>query len=141
MRLNKKELFHPIFYLIFIGISSGLSIYEIFNNSLKENIKLIPFIILAYVIFQILNATECVDIKNGVIVSGIFINPIGFVKINNRILIKNISEFNIYQNEKKYFEIRAVTETKEFIIIKKLANKIPAEKELEEITQKIKKVC
>jgi hypothetical protein len=140
MELNRKELFHPLFYLIFIAIGSSYSLYEIFKNNLKENIKLIPFIIFAYIIYQILDASESVKIKNAEIISGILINPIGFVKIKDRILIKDISEFTLYQNERKYFEIRAVTKSKEFLIIKTLANKIPAEKEMEEITKKIKNV-
>lgn len=139
MRLDKRELIHPIFYLLFIGVLSTPSIVKIFHNTLEENLKLIPYLILFYIIFNLLQIAECVDVRNDEIVSGVYVNHIGFLKIKKRILLKDISEIKLHQNEKKYMEIRAFSRNDEFLIIKTIANRIPAEKELEEIILKIKK--
>jgi len=50
--------------------------------------------------------------------------------------LNDIQELVIYKNEKKYSEIRAVSAT-DFLIIKTIANRIPAEEELKEIQAKI----
>ncbi len=54
MRLNKQELVHPIFYMIFIGVLSTPSIFKIFSNSLEENFKLLLYLILLYIIYNLL---------------------------------------------------------------------------------------
>jgi hypothetical protein len=81
MRLNKQELVHPIFYMIFIGVLSIPSIFKIFSTSLEENLKLLPYLILLYIIYNLLQISHCVDIKNDEVISGIFVNRIGFLKI------------------------------------------------------------
>jgi len=139
MRLNKQELVHPIFYIIIIGVLSTPSILKVFSNSLEENIKLLLYLILLYIIYNLLQVSDCVDIKNGEIIRGIFVNHIGFLKVKNRILLKDISEIKLHRNEKKYLEIRALSKNEDFLIIKTIANKIPAEKELQEIILKIKR--
>nr|WP_315248103.1 hypothetical protein [uncultured Flavobacterium sp.] len=60
------------------------------------------------------------------------------MKIKNRILLKDITEIKLHRNEKKYLEIRVLSKNEGFLIIKTIANKIPAEKELQEIILKIK---
>lgn len=71
------------------------------------------------------------------IVEGIYINPFGFIKISNRILINDIREIGINQNSKKYFEIFAKSKEGKILKIKVIANKLPAEIELEIIKKEI----
>jgi hypothetical protein len=135
--LNKTELLHPLIYLLFIGSFSTLSAFELIGKSYAEIISAIPWILLLYVIYQILNVSKRVVLKQKEIVEGIFINPIGFIKINNRMLITDIAEIGIKQNSKKYFEIFAKSKGGKIVHIKVIANKLPAEAELEIIKKEI----
>lgn len=137
MTLNKTELTHPIFYMLFTGIST-FSAYELIGKSYSEIINAIPWLILFYIIYQILNLSKRVELKKNEIIEGIYINPIGFVKVNNRILIKDVIEIGMQQNSKKYFEL--FTKSKyDTIIIKVIANKFPAERELQIVKNEIQK--
>ncbi len=135
--LNKTELIHPISYLLFIGCFSTFSAFELYWKSYSEIINEIPWLILFYIIYQILNASKRVELKQMEIVEGIYINPFGFIKISNRILINDIREIGINQNSKKYFEIFAKSKEGKILKIKVIANKLPAEIELEIIKKEI----
>ncbi len=135
--LNKTELIHPISYLLFIGCFSTFSAFELYGKSYSEIINEIPWLILFYIIYQILNASKRVELKQMEIVEGIYINPFGFIKISNRILINDIREIGINQNSKKYFEIFAKSKEGKILKIKVIANKLPAEIELEIIKKEI----
>jgi hypothetical protein len=135
--LNKTELIHPISYMLFIGCFSTFSAFELYGKSYSEIINKIPWLILFYIIYQILNASKRVELKQMEIVEGIYINPFGFIKISNRILINDIREIGINQNSKKYFEIFAKSKEGKILKIKVIANKLPAEMELEIIKKKI----
>lgn len=139
-QLNKVELIHPIFNMFFIGALGAISfnaIPDVFYRNYKENSITILTIILAYVIYNILNISRCVEIKKNEIIDGIFISPIGFVKINKKILLNDIKEIIIHKNSKKFSEIRAVCTNGNFLVIKTIANRIPAQEEMEKIISKI----
>ncbi len=141
MTLNKIELVHPIFEMIFIGLST-FSVFSIFefdlvNASFIELVNPILRIIFIYIFYQILNISKRVEIKNNQLMAGIYINPIGFVKMTNQILIIDIIEIGIYQNSKKYFEIFAKSKDGKIITIKAIPNKFPAEEALEVIKNEI----
>ncbi|MEN2399887.1 hypothetical protein GKZ90_0008875 [Flavobacterium sp. MC2016-06] len=141
MRLNKQELVHPIFYLLLIGILVAIpsySLLDLFQNNLNENLKLLSCVVITYIGYSILEISRCVDVKKNEIIDGIYMKLLGYAKIKNRMQLKDIKEFVIYKNEKKYSEIRAVSFNGEYLIVKTIANRLPAEKELEEIKAKIK---
>lgn len=136
MRLNKKELIHPIFIILFIVIVPGISfnsVSHIFHQGFQENLKLSVYAILFFLLYNILNISRSVEVKHNDIIDGIHIPIFGFVKIKNRIHLKDIKELVIHQNDKKYREIRAISNNGDFLIIKTIANKIPAEEELQKI--------
>lgn len=137
--LNKSELLHPVFYLLFVGCFSAFTTLELIGKSYSEITAAIPWLILFYIIHQILHVSKRVALKQNEIIDGVYINPFGFVKINNRIKITEIIDVGIAQNSKKYFEILAKSKEGQAIIIKVLANKYPAERELEHIKQEINK--
>ena len=137
--LSKTELIHPIIYLLFIGSSSTFTAYELIGKSYSEIINAIPWLILFYIIYQLLNLSKRVELKQNEIIEGIYINSIGFVKINNRILISDIAEIGIKQNTEKYFELFAKSKEGKILNIEVIANKLPAEKKLEIIKKEINK--
>ncbi|MBF6640958.1 hypothetical protein IVB69_05660 [Flavobacterium sp. J49] len=144
MKLNEEEIIHPIFYLLFIGGYFGISTYSLYNlfeYNFTEILRLICYLAIGYLIHNILNTKRRVDIKKNEIINGIYMEPFGFVKINSRILIKNITEVEINQNAKKYFEINAKTKSGEVLTIKSVPNKLPAENELIVIKEKLKTVA
>ncbi|MCV2486877.1 hypothetical protein OD917_18245 [Flavobacterium sp. SH_e] len=129
MTLNREELIHPIFYLIFITAPIfGLSFD--FLPDFSEKVLLIYFVLIFFKI------SHSVKLKGNEIIDGIHLSPFGFLKIKKRMQLNDIKEFIIFKNEKKYCEIRAIS-SNDFLIIKTMANKIPAEEELNEIQTKI----
>lgn len=130
MTLNREELIHPIFYLLFIT-APIFGIWFDFLTVLSERT------LLFFIVLNLFHLTHSVKLKGDEIISGTHIFPFGFIKIKKRIKLNDIKELIVYQNEKKYREIRAIT-SNDFLIIKTIANRIPAEKELEVIKSKIK---
>jgi len=144
--LHKTELVHPFFLLIFIGTGAfiGLADYDVFEFWKKDFIELLPSISIIFISFFILNALNTslvVAIKNEEIIKGIFCIPFGFLKINERIKISDIIEVELRQNEKLYYEIIAESNSEKSLLIKSIANKIPAEKELNRIASEINTIC
>ncbi|MDQ6469562.1 hypothetical protein RB619_02820 [Flavobacterium sp. LHD-80] len=129
MTLNKEELIHPIFYLLFIS-APIIGLFFDFHSDFFEKVIWVYFILI------FLNISNSVKLKGNEIISGIYISPFGFIKIKKRIKLDDIKELIIQQNKKKYCEIRAIS-SDDFLIIKTIANRIPAEEALEEIEAKI----
>ncbi len=75
-------------------------------------------------------------LKENEIIEGNYIPLLGYVKIKKRMYLNDIKELIIFKNEKKYSEIRAIS-SNDFLIVKTMANKIPAEEKLKEIQTKI----
>jgi len=139
MTLNKIELVHPIFEMIFIGLStSSFCQFELYKSNFPEILNTISWLIFTYIIYQILNISKRVELKKDQLIEGVYIIPIGFVKVSNQISIHNIVEIGINQNSKKYFKIFTKSKDVKIITIKTLPNKFPAESELEVIKNKIK---
>ncbi len=138
MTLNKIELVHPIFQMIFIGFSvSNIYEFKLFDSNFFELLHLISLLIFTYIIYQILNISKRVELRKNELTEGFYINPIGFIKVNNQISINEIIEININQNSKKYFDIFAKAKNGKIVIIKTIANKFPAKRELEIIKNEI----
>ena len=138
----KNELFHPIFLMISIGLGGfiGLGNFKLFEFLEKDFIELLPSIILvliSYFILNVLNTSHVVAIKNVEIIKGIYCLPFGFLKVNERINLSDIKNIELKQNEKLYYEIIAESNTNNPLIIKSIANKIPAKKELNRIKAEI----
>ncbi len=129
MTLNKEELIHPVFYLLFISAPIIGSCFDFHSNFFEKAIW-------AYFILIFFNVTHSVKLKGNEIISGIHISPFGFIKIKKRMRLNDIKELSIYKNEKKYCEIRAIS-SDDFLIVKTIANRIPAEEELNEVQTKI----
>lgn len=113
--------------LLIVAPTLGITFYFVSNS-------LVAFIIYCCVFF--FKTTHSVNLKGSEIISGLHLSPFGFLKIKKRMALNDIQELVIYKNEKKYSEIRAVSAT-DFLIIKTIANRIPAEEELKEIQAKI----
>lgn len=129
MTLNREELIHPIFHLLFISTPILGLIFD-YHSDFSEKTLFVYFVLI------FLNITDSVKLKGNEIIHGIHLSPFGFLKIKKRMALNDINELVIYKNEKKYSEIRAVSDN-DFLIIKTVANKIPAEEGLKEIQTKI----
>jgi len=142
--LHKNELVNPIFLMIFILIGGfiGLGNFELFEFWKKDLNELLPSILLlliSYFILNALNTSEIVAIKRDEIVKGIYCMPFGFIKIKERINVSDIKDIQLKQNEKLFYEIIAESNNGNSLSIKSIANKIPAERELNKIKNKINK--
>lgn len=129
MTLNREELIHPAFYLLFLA-APILGLVFNFLPDLSQNA------LITCLVFIVLKINISVKLKGNEIIEGVDLFPFGFVKIKKRMLLDDITEIIIYKNEKKYSEIRAISST-DFIIIKTVANRIPAEEKLKEIQTSI----
>ncbi|MRX70347.1 hypothetical protein SAMN06265349_101643 [Flavobacterium resistens] len=129
MTLNRKELIHPIFHLLFISAPIIGLIFD-YHSDFSEKALFVCFILI------FLNSSDSVKLKGSEIIRGIHLSPFGFIKIKKRMALSDIKELSIHKNEKKYCEIIAVSDN-DFLIIKTIANRIPAEEELKEIQTKI----
>ncbi|QXP60837.1 hypothetical protein [Olleya sp. HaHaR_3_96] len=140
--LHKNELIHPIFLMILIGLGvfTGLPDFELFEFWKTDPIQLLPFLfrlLILYIILNALNTSQVLALKNGEIIKGIYCLPFGFLKVNESIPISDIKQIQLKQNKKLYYEIIAQTNTNSSLVIKAIANKIPAEKELIRIKTEI----
>ena len=140
--LHKTELVHPIFLIIFIGIGGliGLGDSNLFEFWKKDFTELAPSLLIvltSYFIINALNTSQVVAIKNAEIIKGIYCVPFGFLKANKRINISDIIEIEIKQNEIHFYEIIIESNSNSSFLIKSIANKISAEKELNRIKTKI----
>ncbi|WP_431244982.1 hypothetical protein ACQ9BO_12750 [Flavobacterium sp. P21] len=129
MTLNRDELIHPIFHLLFISAPITGLIFD-YHSDFSEKA------LLSYFVLMFLNICDSVKLKGNEIIHGIHLSPFGFIKIKKRMAIDDIKELSIHKNEKKYCEIRAISDN-DFLIIKTVANRIPAAEELKEIHSKI----
>lgn len=140
--LHKSELVHPIFIMLFIGGFSGLLNYGVLEFWKTDLEKLLPAIIIvtaSYLILSILNTLQVVAIHNNQIVKGLYCAPFGFLKIKDRINISDIKGITLTQQETLFYDIIAESKDSDDLLIKSIANKIPAEKELNLIKTEINK--
>ena len=140
--LHKSELVHPIFIMLFIGGFSGLLNYGVLEFWKTDLEKLLPAIIIvtaSYLILSILNTLQVVAIHNNQIVKGLYCAPFGFLKIKDRINISDIKDITLTQQETLFYDIIAESKDSDDLLIKSIANKIPAEKELNLIKTEINK--
>ena len=140
--LHKSELVHPIFIMLFIGGFSGLLNYGVLEFWKTDLEKLLPAIIIvtaSYLILSILNTLQVVAIHNNQIVKGLYCAPFGFLKIKDRINISDIKGITLTQQETLFYDIIAESKDSDDLLITSIANKIPAEKELNLIKTEINK--
>ena len=140
--LHKSELVHPIFIMLFIGGFSGLLNYSVLEFWKTDLDKLLPAIIIvtaSYLILSILNTLQVVAIHNNQIVKGLYCAPFGFLKIKDRINISDIKGITLTQQETLFYDIIAESKDSDDLLITSIANKIPAEKELNLIKTEINK--
>mgnify|MGYP006999712475 FL=1 len=140
--LHKNQIIHPIFLMIFIGIwvfteldNFGLS--EFWNKDFNE---LWPSILYILIFHLILNTSKVVVIKKNEIIKGLYCLPFGFFKVRERMKISDINEIRLEQNEKLFYEVIVETNNKNVLLIKSIANKLPAEKELDRIKTEINSI-
>lgn len=74
MTLNREELIHPIFYLLFICAPIFGLTFDFLEN-LSENLLLL------FLIINLFHLTHSVKLKGNEIISGIYMFPFGFIKI------------------------------------------------------------
>nr|WP_321225498.1 hypothetical protein [uncultured Psychroserpens sp.] len=140
--LHKNELVHPIFLGGFIGIGgfsvvSNLISVEFWKKDLYEILSAILIVLITYIVLNALNTSQVVALKNKKIVKGVYCAPFGFIKINNKINISDIKKIDMKQNEELFYEIIAESKDDNSLIIKSIANKIPALEELDKIKLEI----
>jgi len=134
--LHEEKIIHPI--SIFIGLSFyGIIVFLINYLKLGYNFLTFLFIISFIYIADYFKVKYCTCIKGNKIIKGIQLKWVGFIKINDEIALSEIREIKIIQNEKKHFEIVAISKEGNVFVIKSIANKFPAEAELLEIQEKI----
>ena len=141
--LHKSELVHPIFIMLFIGGFSGLlnySVLEFWKTDLDKLLPAIIIVIASYLILSILNTLQVVVIHNNQIVKGLYCAPFGFLKIKEKINISDIKDITLTQQETLFYDITAESKDSDDLLIKSIANKIPAEKELNLIKTEINKI-
>ncbi len=140
MTLHQEELIHPIFRIPLIIISTGIPGYNVLylnNFGSMEIIKIISLIILLYILYNILHSSSRVILKKDKIIKGIYISPIGFIRIKNHLNISDIKEISIQQNSNKYFDINAKS-FNNTLTIRSIPTKFLAEKVNKEIIKKVK---
>ena len=140
--LHKSELVHPIFIMLFIGGFSGLLNYsalEFWKTDLDKLLPAIIIVIASYLILSILNTLQVVVIHNNQIVKGLYCAPFGFLKIKEKINVSDIKDITLTQQETLFYDIIAESKDSDDLLIKSIANKIPAEKELNLIKTEINK--
>lgn len=143
--LNKTELIHPIFIFIFIGIGSFVSLdyfslLEFSGKNFTELLSSIVLILISYFILNALHTSRIVAIKKQALIKGIHCVPFGFVKINKRIKISEIKDIELQQNDKLFYDIIAQSNNSNYIVIKSIANKNPAEEEFIKIKNELKNI-
>jgi hypothetical protein len=112
-------------------------LFEFWKKDFTELLPSILLFILSYFILSTLNTSKVVAIKNGKILKGIYCAPFGFLKINNTINLSIIKKVELKQNEKLFYDIIVESNNNNFLLIKSIANKNPAEKELKRIKTEI----
>lgn len=141
--LQEKEIIHPFFNILVIGFTDLMSfnffhLVQIWDKDLYEIADLFFRFFIVAAVVSLFNASKAVALQNDEIISGIYTNTFGFLKMNNRLKISDIDSFEIKQNEKHFFEIIAISKHKMPFVIASIPNRIPAENELIRMQNEIK---
>lgn len=145
--LNKTELIHPIFLFLFISVGVGsfvsldsISLLEFNGKNFLELLPSILLVLISYFILNALHTSRIVAIKKQNIIKGIYCAPFGFVKIHKRIKLSEVNDIELKQNDKFFYDIIAQSNDDNYIVIKSIANKNPAEEELIHVKNKLKNI-
>jgi|GEM_PF-5962959 len=133
MDTDKKEILHPLVQwagqgLLAIGAAAVLP-------------PDLPFPLTASFFFALLLGIDfgklsmLVRLDKTHITKRIYLKPFGFIATSFRIPVADIQEVTLRQNPDLYFEITAVTMKHDTFVLKTVANKVPAEMELEKIRE------
>ncbi|RZN84248.1 MAG: hypothetical protein EVB11_02250 [Winogradskyella sp.] len=142
--LYKSELVHPIFVaFIFAGIvgivsTKDFSLLKFWEKDISELLPEIITVFVSYFTWNALNISKVVMINNQHITKGIYCKPFGFIKVYNKMNVKDIKEIRLKQNEKLYYEVTVESLNNELLVVKSIANKFPAQDELKAIEEEIR---
>lgn len=131
--------FSRILVIVFAFIILFLPDY-IFTNKILWYYSIPLNLSLVWFIYLIFDFGEEIRINDSKLEYGKYHRLTKSFKIINQIKKDEIIKIDLVQNEKKYYEIIALSE-KNQIVIKKMPNKIPAQEEMEKIKNKIKNIC
>ena len=137
MIIDKKSILSPPLEVILFIISFFLNEIIIDNLNLKLYFSLVLKAPIILLFFSVIDLSKIVKLENETIKKGLYFKFWGFLKIEKEILLKDIIEITIFQNDKNYFEITAITKADK-LILKKNPNKKPAEEELRKLVSLLK---
>jgi hypothetical protein len=138
MEIDKQELLHPLVQIVYYALLAAL-----LAAPLPADVPYIcsaPYFFAAMLCFDLGNLSVSVRLRRGHIVKGLYVNPLGFITVRFRLAVSDIQELILRQNADLYFELIALTPTHEAVVLKTMANRIPAEQEWEKWKAQLLKV-
>ncbi len=130
--LFTKELIHPIFYMIPIWAGT-YSIYDLFIFEDNFTLSAVVSFVISIVLYKLVKTSRGIILKNDIITKGIFISPIGVVKLSFKIPLSTIDKIFIEQKQNKYFGIFIQTKENIKYELTAIPNRNPAKEELERV--------
>lgn len=139
IEIENKEFIRPGLLACLVCLTFDIVIDNVFDEKFNTYAKILIFFGLAFVCYYPLCFSKAVRIENSILKFGIYNTVFGFVKIKNQILLSEVTEVNMKQSDDKFFQIIVFSDNNQ-IVLKKIANRIPAEEELERLKLLIKKM-